>query len=274
MKKIIATLLAMVMALALCTTAFAAEQTYDFYDAETGKNDGLAASAVLEYHKAVTTGVRSIAYYTVKDSTSVTSKLVECAAADADYIVKYAGTDKIAMYMAKTNATYNYEGKLYSDFGKNCGQYNKDTNVYADTVKFYTAVVDKKDTVKLFAAQTAGGTFLLVDGVVVEVKDLGELSAVVEQHTWVIDRTKMTAKCSSCGATAKLYEKASEVPAGATYENVAGGLFLVVDKAASTTTTTTGTSPKTFDAGIAMYVGMALTSVAGSAVVIGKKKEF
>ena len=33
-------------------------------------------------------------------------------------------------------------------------------------------------------------------------------------------------------------------------------------------------SPKTFDAGIAMYVGMALISVAGSAVVIGKKKEF
>ena len=45
---------------------------------------------------------------------------------------------------------------------------------------------------------------------------------------------------------------------------------------ASTTTPSTDTnkSPKTFDAGIAMYVGMALTSVAGSAVVIGKKKEF
>ena len=42
----------------------------------------------------------------------------------------------------------------------------------------------------------------------------------------------------------------------------------------SGTTTGTTTSPKTFDAGIAMYVGMALTSVAGSAVVIGKKKEF
>ena len=34
MKKIIATVLAMVMALALCTTAFAAPQTYDFYDAK------------------------------------------------------------------------------------------------------------------------------------------------------------------------------------------------------------------------------------------------
>ena len=42
----------------------------------------------------------------------------------------------------------------------------------------------------------------------------------------------------------------------------------------STDASGTTTSPKTFDAGIAMYVGMALTSVAGSAVVIGKKKEF
>ena len=41
------------------------------------------------------------------------------------------------------------------------------------------------------------------------------------------------------------------------------------------TTTTTGVeSAKTFDAGIAMYVGMSLMSVAGTAVVIGKKKEF
>ena len=42
----------------------------------------------------------------------------------------------------------------------------------------------------------------------------------------------------------------------------------------SGTATENTPSPKTFDAGIAMYVGMALTSVAGSAVVIGKKKEF
>ena len=44
--------------------------------------------------------------------------------------------------------------------------------------------------------------------------------------------------------------------------------------AASGNTGSNKPSPKTFDAGIAMYVGMALTSVAGSAVVIGKKKEF
>ena len=52
-------------------------------------------------------------------------------------------------------------------------------------------------------------------------------------------------------------------------------LYIKNAAAGSTTPTTdTNKSPKTFDAGIAMYVGMALTSVAGSAVVIGKKKEF
>ena len=40
----------------------------------------------------------------------------------------------------------------------------------------------------------------------------------------------------------------------------------------TTTSTTTKGSPKTFDAGIALYVGMALTSAAGVAFV-GKKRE-
>ena len=39
----------------------------------------------------------------------------------------------------------------------------------------------------------------------------------------------------------------------------------------TTTSTTTKGSPKTFDAGIALYVGMALTSVTGLAYT-GKKK--
>ena len=59
-------------------------------------------------------------------------------------------------------------------------------------------------------------------------------------------------------------------------EENAANYFIKLEKGTATDTKTDGTttSPKTFDAGIAMYVGMALTSVAGSAVVIGKKKEF
>ena len=53
-------------------------------------------------------------------------------------------------------------------------------------------------------------------------------------------------------------------------------MYVLTGTATATPAGSTGTttSPKTFDAGIAMYVGMALTSVAGSAVVIGKKNEF
>ena len=67
------------------------------------------------------------------------------------------------------------------------------------------------------------------------------------------------------------------IPTDATVEEVTDGVWMFWTKgttAAPTTGTTSASSPKTFDAGIAMYVGMALTSVAGSAVVIGKKKEF
>ena len=56
-----------------------------------------------------------------------------------------------------------------------------------------------------------------------------------------------------------------------------GGSNIFVAKTGSTTGTTSGNkvdSAKTFDAGIALYVGMSISAVAGSAVVIGKKKEF
>ena len=61
MKKIIATVLAMVMALALCTTAFAAEKTYEVYDAETGTLASTQADATLTYTPASKTN-KTIAY--------------------------------------------------------------------------------------------------------------------------------------------------------------------------------------------------------------------
>ena len=66
------------------------------------------------------------------------------------------------------------------------------------------------------------------------------------------------------------------------FVNVADGVILgdvayywTTDKDNGTKTDNKGVnSAKTFDAGVAMYVGMSLLSVAGGAVVIGKKKEF
>ena len=159
-------------------------------------------------------------------------------------------------------------------------QYKKYKLASGETVndKFYTATNANDQKVHLFkAVDTASGSTvnLLVDGKVVITNDLGTLAANTVGHTWVVDVEKGAAKCSNCGATGKVYKTFVEVPNGADADQVAG-VWVVAD--ASNTPTDTKTdgnkSPKTFDAGIAMYVGMALTSVAGSAVVIGKKKEF
>ena len=277
MKKIIATVLAMVMALALCTTAFAAAQQYDAFDAETGAT--VTEDAYLMYVKATKT---SIAFYWLAENESDTfdratdTMYVKVTkTADADYVLKYEGKDTVAMYLATVTAT-SYIGNAtpYTDLGKKCGLYNYKAAGYTDSNKFYTAVNDDGDN-ELFVK--GGNVNMLVDGKIVGMTKIGAdgetLADVVVSHIWVLDVPNMTAKCSECGATAKLYEKYAEVPTGADSVKVQG-YFLVADKTPTKPADSTNKSPKTFDAGIAMYVGMALTSVDGSAVVIGKKKEF
>ena len=281
MKKIIATVLAMVMALALCTTAFAAAQQYDAFDAETGATE--AEDAYLMYEKATKT---SIAFYWLAknesdkfDSTNDIMYVKVTKTADADIVLKYADKNTVAMYLAKVDAVdYAGTGVAFTEIGSKCGQYKLRTGETVND-KFYTSTDANDQKVHLFKAvdTTAGGNTvkLLVDGKVVITSDLGTLAANTVGHTWVVDVEKGAAKCSNCGTTGKVYKTFVEVPNGADADQVAG-VWVVAD--ASNTPTETkpdsNKSPKTFDAGIAMYVGMALTSVAGSAVVIGKKKEF
>ena len=279
MKKIIATVRAMVMALALCTTAFAAAQQYDAFDAETGAT--VAEDVYLMYEKATKT---SIAYYWLAEKESDTFDIVKdtmyvkvTKSADADVVLKYADKNTAAMYLAEVDAVaYDLTGVAFTEIGSKCGQYKLQAGETVND-KFYTATDPDDQKVHLYKAVDHAGTNtvnLLVDGKVVITRDLDTLAANTVGHTWVVDAEKGLAKCSNCGATGKVYKTFVEVPSGADAEQVAG-VWVVADKTADTTKPADGTSsPKTFDAGIAMYVGMALTSVAGSAVVIGKKKEF
>ena len=279
MKKIIATVLAMVMALALCTTAFAAAQQYDAFDAETGAT--VAEDVYLMYEKATKT---SIAYYWLAEKESDMFDIVKdtmyvkvTKSADADVVLKYADKNTAAMYLAEVDAVaYDLTGVAFTEIGSKCGQYKLQAGETVND-KFYTATDPDDQKVHLYKAVDHAGTNtvnLLVDGKVVITRDLDTLAANTVGHTWVVDAEKGLAKCSNCGATGKVYKTFVEVPSGADAEQVAG-VWVVADKTADTTKPADGTSsPKTFDAGIAMYVGMALTSVAGSAVVIGKKKEF
>ena len=287
MKKIIATVLAMVMALALCTTAFAAstytdaykwnvnDKTWEKYDL-TGKSISYTSAVENKTNDKVTSG--SVGYYTVDSSLYVEVKSDDDA---ATLRLKVDGTQKYLAPLANADAA------KYTLIG---------TKVESSTACGKITVVDSKktlyvssneDTAKYYISADSGKN-MLVDGKVVTVADAQTSDYTKNAHSFKLVSTSTsagvttgTAKCEKCGLVANVTNKLSAIPSGATV--VAGaantfgeGLYAYWTEGSTTpsTGTTTKPSPKTFDAGIAMYVGMALTSVAGSAVVIGKKKEF
>ena len=246
MKKIIATVLAMVMAMALCVTAFAAVK-YTAYD-KTGKE--IAKDVTYETCKATydkKAGDGMVAHYDVTMN-GVTSYYV--VAADAKtYDLKLTTSGKAPLYLVQVDSPSTKD----------------------DVVTYYVA--DKK-----------GAVNVLVDNKLVAVTVLGDDLELVA-HEWEATKydkndnaTQYT--CKNCKTVATVYPSKDAATADGK-KNVAvldnGDIigFNFTAKGANASTTTDGKgSPKTFDAGVAMYAGMALMSVAGSAVVIGKKKEF
>ena len=287
MKKIIATVLAMVMALALCTTAFAASK-YVLYDEDKKSTDIMVTKTDASSKNKTTL------YYTYVDEKDATHYLVP---ADKSNYDGYVEGNYVKEVNADEDTIDNFisyaDGKLVKMTAKsgekverNCTTSVFDTDVYFD-----------KDNAAFVKVEDGTGTYnMLYNGVILSVDDVTDEIAE-GSHLWIkgdkVDDGIYNVKCASCGATAVAYEtlKLAGTKTVVKYDQAKGidtandmeknweGDLLdsdwYVTTSASTDTKTDGNkSPKTFDAGIAMYVGMALTSVAGSAVVIGKKKEF
>ena len=287
MKKIIATVLAMVMALALCTTAFAASK-YVLYDEDKKSTDIMVTKTDASSKNKTTL------YYTYVDENDATHYLVP---ADKSNYDGYVEGNYVKEVNADEDTIDNFisyaDGKLVKMTAKsgekverNCTTSVFDTDVYFD-----------KDNAAFVKVEDGTGTYdMLYNGVILSVVDVTDEIAE-GSHLWIkgdkVDDGIYNVKCASCGATAVAYEtlKLAGTKTVVKYDQAKGiatandmeknweGDLLdsdwYVTTSASTDTKTDGNkSPKTFDAGIAMYVGMALTSVAGSAVVIGKKKEF
>ena len=324
MKKIIATVLAMVMALALCSTAFAATDTWVIYTvAEDGTANKFAGVTDAKYPNAITKT-------DAKDST--TNKNVE--------FWTYGATTWVAC--DKDDAETSDGSEVYYVMCKNGKTYDKGS--YYAYVKvgnpYYTETVTEQDKTDKDASCTVNhyledgyldddGNFWVENGVsgttmtakVSGTQKLVEVYKVSDSsNSYVIyashilgeavknsDKGYYEATCHICGAKVALTSdldvlKKNSIKVVDTYtydadeaeevaednDNKGAYAFAVGTKFAgdytyawdltsgssSTDTTTDKTSPKTFDAGVAMYVGMALASVTGSAVVIGKKKEF
>ena len=287
MKKIIATVLAMVMALALCTTAFAASK-YVLYDEDKKSTDIMVTKTDASSKNKTTL------YYTYVDENDATHYLVP---ADKSNYDGYVEGNYVKEVNADEDTIDNFisyaDGKLVKMTAKsgekverNCTTSVFDTDVYFD-----------KDNAAFVKVEDGTGTYnMLYNGVILSVDDVTDEIAE-GSHLWIkgdkVDDGIYNVKCASCGATAVAYEtlKLAGTKTVVKYDQAKGiatandmeknweGDLLdsdwYVTTSASTDTKTDGNkSPKTFDAGIAMYVGMALTSVAGAAVVIGKKKEF
>ena len=294
MKKIIATVLAMVMALALCTTAFAATKTeskidktgyslLDVKDNSTITIDGNEFTKTVTDKEVVTSGSKTTTTY-YADKYVITVNGVEtpfyaCDAAIAEYkLVKGStvvfltkvdlskGTDKVA--------TAYVEAKDAAD--RKCGDVTEDS--YTIEGKNYPA---------------KGTDLAVLNGKFVTYNAAGETATVSHDFTKALKKTPgyfttdtkgvvNTVKCETCGKSFNVVKTVDKTYTGSvetvTFVGETTTMYVLTGTATATpeggTSTTTKPSPKTFDAGIAMYVGMALTSVAGSAVVIGKKKEF
>ena len=300
MKKIIATVLAMVMALALCTTAFAAPVTgYTGYSRGGNKlmaDDTNAESFSVEAHEATfnkATGAGNVAYYTVSNATAANpdynGDYIKADKTDFDLQLTKAGASTLYLKHVNDGAVYVAKVEAFTKIGDKCGQLDVDADgtYYVNTSKYtFTSNNVTKDAGEVYfmASDATGAVYVLLNGKLVSVTLADEQTLV--GHTWVAvekDGKVVSYKCSDCGTVASIYKtyaaaKASGLKNVEAFVNDDGEtIYLAYTDGKTDTTKPTDTnkpSPKTFDAGIAMYVGMALTSVAGSAVVIGKKKEF
>ena len=277
MKKIIATVLAMVMAMALCVTAFAVNYSDGYYFANGKWNKIDLTKVSVSYTNPSETKTdgkvvsAKIGYYTLKETGKADVVLVEVDKDDATYQIK---ADSTVKYLQESNGNqdkaYTLTGTKLTSSDK-CGEAKFTGTVYQSGDKYYTT--------------GSSNTYMLINGQVVSVV---ETTVSINDHDFEIQTKAVdakgvltgTAKCKNCTQTATLTNKLSAIPVGAksqvvTVSGMTDTCYLYWTEAGKTNNgSSNANSPKTFDAGVAMYAGMALMSVAGSAVVIGKKKEF
>ena len=315
MKKIVALVLSLVMALSLCTVAFA-----DGYDIEVTKK---GEHTKYDELKSVAQTDTVLPHYEGKANGEW---FVETADPDvydsaSNFIVTYQRDGKIVYLLrvekddmkvnalkADAVAEHKYVGcgDNNAKAPKDCYKDVKNSNYWIksdadDAVAYVTVDGDYDNVVAVRAATVFGkdgnwdrnsevvpsGHLMVLVKKNVEYKNSADgkiVKDVNEYKCYFCNRTFYGSNYQySTPETADVYssEYAKQL-VNAGFVNVADGVILgdvayywTTDKDNGTKTDNKGVnSAKTFDAGVAMYVGMSLLSVAGGAVVIGKKKEF
>ena len=303
MKKIVALVLSLVMAMSLCTVAFAANVKAYAKDMVTGKVDtkiGVEAKKIPAKEDAQ--GYGWVEYYVAKDGSAT---YIVCDKADADFAiytnngfttwVRSDLTEDYAWYEFSVTAQKATDKKATCDKAHflDDGYLDKNGNFYVEAddalngvdsyrVKSGNKVITVYDAVPNFNYIAASHIF--GEPKANDKTGYDEVTCLVCKGVFAAtsDEAVLTKNKVAIKATfAYDAEDAHDVYSENDYSWAWGDKFadsydyVWSLKAGTAAGTKDGVnSAKTFDAGIAMYVGMSLLSVAGGAVVIGKKKEF
>ena len=301
MKKIVALVLSLVMALSLATVAFAV----DFKDGQTlYSKDG---QVTYQPAKTEKDGSGNLAYYK-----GTVGNYVECTKDTKDAIALYEvenplNGDAVAVYVKaaeKDDIFYQYTVKAVDASKFTCS-----TDEHAKGYVVVGGSDDGKYLVDYDKAQYYGIANL--DGKLIKVEwttNIEGTHLLYQYKSKEVSTGVYVYKCAFCGkeynaTTIKAYAGTNYATYSAPTKIVEllfasdrndfqaqwakvmksldlkasdfdyGTLYLI-GEAKPDNGVKPVPSAKTFDAGVAMYVGMSLLSVAGGAVVIGKKKEF
>ena len=290
MKKIVALVLSLVMVLGLATTAFAAQKETSYqglygerasdgldiayqieltvtegkaptYDKKTGELDEVGE---LEYATIKYNGTE-YEYYLLVDS-------LKDLTGDNDLVLYKDEDMKVPVFYLQYVAGIEYvEGAEFANFGEACGQVLYDAD---EDVKYYTVKGDFD--VNVYEADEdgtmllkVGSKFVTVNATeVADVTDVNLHKAVYTTKNGVIE----SIECGVCGLDAVKVANVLSLPEKAVVvdEDIAPTWYWPAAAAAPEADEKVE-SAETFDAGIAMYVGMSVMAAAGSAVVLKKK---